>query len=136
MNQIILSTIFVVKSDLAAGENMNVLLRYGPMINHHDILMSSSEDSSETNLRSRDGDKDVSDFMFDMLTKYQVHKESDDHVHEDIEVLTVASNDGDIGNHDHALENVQTLIEGVISKNESILLVYATNCKEYMISRL
>lgn len=126
----------VVKAYLTACENMNVPLRSGHMRNHHDILMSSGEDSQETHSRSQDGDKDVSNFMSDMLTKYQVHKESDDHFHEDVEVVTAASNSGGIDNHDHALEDMQTLIEGVISKNESILLVCATNYKEYMISHL
>lgn len=122
----------VVEYDILFSGNTNVPLRFGPMRNHHDILMSSGEDSQETNLSCLNGDKDVPDILSDMLTKSQVHKGSDDHVHEDIDVVTVVANDDGIDNRDNTLEDVQTLDEGVISKNESILLVFATNRKEYI----
>lgn len=91
--------------------------------------MFSCEDSHETILSCQDGDSDVSDIFLDMLTKSQVHKKNGDNVHED-----VAADDSGINNHDHALEDMQTLGEGLISKNESILLVYATKSKKYKLT--
>ncbi|CAI8605942.1 unnamed protein product [Vicia faba] len=49
----------IVNSGLDAG---------GIMRNYHDTLMSSGEDSRETNLRNPDGGKDVVDIMSNMLT--------------------------------------------------------------------
>ncbi|KAI5394201.1 hypothetical protein KIW84_061049 [Lathyrus oleraceus] len=53
------------------------------------------------------------------------HCEKDDQVHEDVEANATISKDDGMDNHD------QTLIEGMISKNESNILVYSTNRKEY-----
>lgn len=57
-----------------------VSLKFRSMRNHHD------EYFQETNLRNLDGDKDVTDIMYNMLIDPQVHKDNDDHIHEDIEV--------------------------------------------------
>lgn len=103
-----LNNIPLVKSDIAGGGNMNVPLRSWPMRNHHDILMYSSEYSHETKLSSYDGDKYAPNIRSNILTKSQVHKESDDRVHEDVEFVTSVANGGGIDNHDHALEDVQT----------------------------
>lgn len=69
--------------------------------------------------------------LSDILRKPRVHKECDNPIHEDVDVVIVIVNGGGINNHDHALKDVQTLGKGVTSKNESILLVCATNRKEY-----
>ncbi|CAI8612608.1 unnamed protein product [Vicia faba] len=61
-------------------------------------------------------DKNVAHIQYEMLTESQVHKENDDHVHEDVEVY-ISIDDGGVNNHDHAFEDVKTLGEGV---NESI----------------
>ncbi|CAI8613445.1 unnamed protein product [Vicia faba] len=37
-----------------------------------------------------------------MMTKPQVHKENEDHVHEDADVDTSRANDGVVNNHEHA----------------------------------
>lgn len=71
------------------------------------------------------------DIFSNMLTKSQVHQKSDDHVSEDGMVYTVVANGCGIDNHDHALEDVQTLGEGVISKNEIILMACTINSKKY-----
>lgn len=58
----------IIKSNIAAGGGMsNFPLRYRPMRNHHDILMSYGEDSQETNLSSPDCDNNVLDILSDML---------------------------------------------------------------------
>lgn len=114
----------VIKIDLTAVGNMR---------NHHDILMSYGEDSQEENLNNPDGDRDVPNIMSDTLTKSQVHEENYDHAHEDVEANITIDNDGVFTNHDHELEDVKTLGEGVISKNEIILMVYASNSKEYRV---
>ncbi|CAI8587693.1 unnamed protein product [Vicia faba] len=95
----------------------NVPLRFVPMRNIHENLISPGEDSQETNLINPDDDKDVADILYDMLAKPQMHKENDD-FHEDVEVDTTIAND------DHALEDVKTLGKGV---NE---IIYTTNGKK------
>lgn len=49
------------------------------------------------------GIQDMSGIQLNMLTKSQVNKESDNHVHEDVEVVIVVADGGGIYNHDHAL---------------------------------
>lgn len=71
---------------------------------------------------SLDNDNDVPDMLSNML---KMHKEHDDQGHEDVETDATRDKDGSMDNHD------QTLFEGMITKNESNLLVYATNRKEY-----
>ncbi|CAI8609156.1 unnamed protein product [Vicia faba] len=84
--------------------------------NYHDSLMSYGEESQQINLRNPDSDKDVEDIMSDMLTESQVHKENDDHDHEDVEDAIVIFDGGVFNYHDHAFEDVKALGEGV---NES-----------------
>lgn len=58
------------KSNLTTGGSMSeVLLRYVPMRNHHDILMFFGENSRKTRLNSPGGDNDIPDIMSDMLTR-------------------------------------------------------------------
>ncbi|CAI8586784.1 unnamed protein product [Vicia faba] len=88
------------------------LVTGGNMRNHHDTPIPSGEDSQKTKLSTSGGDKDVPDILYNMLTEPQVHKENNDHVHEDVKV-----DDGVVNNHNHAFEYVKTLGKGV---NESI----------------
>lgn len=85
------------------------------------------EETREANLGNQDVDKYVLNIMSDMLTKSQMHK-NDDHICENFEVDTLIANHGVVINHDHAVEDVETLCEDVIIKDESLLLI---NSKEY-----
>lgn len=109
----------IVKFDIVVGGDIsNDPFRYGPMRNHHNILVSYGEYSQETNWSSPNGDNDVSGILYDMLTKSQGHKENNDHVHEYVEADVTITKDGGIDNHD------QTLNEEVISKNENFSKEY------------
>lgn len=67
------------KSFLATDGNMSdVPLRFVPLRNNHSSLMSSGEDSQKNSLSCLDGDDDVPDILFNMLTKSQEHKKNDD----------------------------------------------------------
>ncbi|CAI8604407.1 unnamed protein product [Vicia faba] len=126
------NTPLVINSDLADGGNMSdVPLRYVPMRNHHLTIMSYGDDSYETNLRNPYGDKHVPGIMSDMLTNSQVHKENDNHDHKYVEVDITISYGGFVNNHDHAFEDVKTMVKGEISKNESIQMICTSNSKEY-----
>lgn len=85
---------------------------YRPLINHHLIHMSVGEEFQESNIGNQDIYKDVSDILQDMLTKY--------HIHEDVEVDYAKGDGGVVNTHDH----IKTLCEDMISKDESLLLVY------------
>ncbi|CAI8588388.1 unnamed protein product [Vicia faba] len=112
--------IIVDKSDLASSGSISVVsLGFGSIRSYHD------EDYHGTILRKHDGDKDVTDIPYDMLKEPQVHKVNKNHVHEDSEVDSAITNGDVVNNHDHALEDVKTLSEGV---NE---IHFTTNGKEY-----
>lgn len=51
----------------AGGSVIDVSVMKGPMRNHHLIHMSVGEETHETNLGNQDVDKDVLDFLSDML---------------------------------------------------------------------
>ncbi|CAI8595117.1 unnamed protein product [Vicia faba] len=122
----------IYKSDLAAGGNViDVSFFYGPIRKHHLFKKDFGEETHETNMGNQDDDKDVLDILYDMLTKSQMHKENGDHVHEDVKVDTVIANDGVVNNYDHAIDDVETTCEDVISKDESLLLVCDANRKVY-----
>ncbi|CAI8597600.1 unnamed protein product [Vicia faba] len=96
------------KSGIFASGSMNVVpLRVVSMRKNHD------EYYQRTNLRNPDGDKEVANILYDMLTKPRVYKENEDHIHEDVEV-------------DSAIVG-GVKYEGVISKNENILLDCVVN---------
>lgn len=58
------------KYDLATVRSLSdIPLKYKPMRNHHDILMTSGKDSQESRLSSPDGDNDVPEILYNMLTK-------------------------------------------------------------------
>lgn len=120
------------KSDLARGGNIfEVPLLYGPTINHHIIEKYFGEETQETNMENQDDDKDVLDILYDMLKESKMYKENDDYIHEDVEEDIVIANDDVVKNHDHAVEDEQTMCEDVISKGESLILVCVLNRKVY-----
>lgn len=85
---------------------IDVPLLYKPIRNHYFIQKDFGKVNWETNQGNQDDDKDVPDILSDMLTKYQMHKENDDHAH-----------------------------ENVISKNEILLLVSAINIKDMVVHK-
>lgn len=68
-----------------------------------------------------------------MLTKSQLLKQNDDHVHEDGEVGTAITNGRGVTNINHVVEDVETLCDNVISKDESLLLGCANKMYEVFI---
>lgn len=96
--------------------------------------MSYREYSHETRLNSPDDDNIVPYIMSNILTKSQVHKENDDHVHEEVEIDASIDNGGVITNHDHALGDLKTLGEILISKDAILILVCATKRKQYILT--
>lgn len=75
------------------------------------------EDSHKSDLRNLDGDINVSNTLSNMLSESQVHMKVDDHIHEDVKDDNGIANDSD-----HALEDVKTLVDEAICKNENILM--------------
>lgn len=90
---------------VAGGILINVPLMNGLMRNHQLVHMSISEQTRETNRRNQD--VDVSYILSNMLTESQMHKENNEHVHEEV---------------DHVVD-VETLCEDVISKDKTYSLV-------------
>lgn len=91
---------------------------YEPMRNNHLIHMFVGEKTQEINMGIQD--VDVPDIMFDLLTESKMHKKKDDHVYEEIK------GDGSVVNtHD----DLETLCDDVISKDERLLMVCASNRK-------
>lgn len=74
-------------------------------------------------MKNPNANKDVPKIMYNMLTEPQVHKENDDHIHEDVEVYIAIIDGHFVNNHDHAFKDMNTLWEGV---NERI---FTTNGK-------
>lgn len=64
------------------GNVLDIPLMYETIRNHHLIQKYFGEQTRETNFGNLDVDKDVSDILSDMLTESQIHKESDDVIHE------------------------------------------------------
>lgn len=109
------------KPDLTIGGILvDVSLMYAPFWNH--LLMSVGEESREPNLGNQDVDKNVSNFLFDMLTKSQRLKENDDHIHEDVQVDFYKGDIVVVNTHDH----VETLGENLICKDERLIMVCAS----------
>lgn len=71
------------------------------------------------------------DIMSDMLTESQMHKKDVEHLHDYVEVCTSITNGACVININHSLEDMETLCDNVISKDESLLLLYASNSKVY-----
>lgn len=93
--------------------------------------MSFGEETQETNKENQDVDKDVLYILYGTLTESQIHKDIDDHIHEDVEI-DIVMGDGDVVNaHDHAREDGKTLCEDVISKDKSLLMGWVINRKVY-----
>lgn len=76
--------------------------------------MHVNEKSKESNLEIQDVDKYVPNILYDMLTKFQMLKDDDVHILVDVEVGTTVTNCGGVINHDHAVEDMETLWEDVI----------------------
>lgn len=76
-------------------------------------------------MENLDDEKNVAEFLYDMLTKLQMHKENEVHVHEDVEVDNVVAHGNVVNNQYHALEDVKARGKGV---NE---IRCTTNNKEY-----
>lgn len=96
------------KYDLATvGSLSEVPLKSRTMRNHHDVLMTFGKDSQKPRLSSLDGDNYLPNILYNVLTKYPVHKEND-HIHEDVEGNETISNDGVISNLEYALEDMKT----------------------------
>lgn len=109
------------KSDLEVDGIMNMVpIKNGPMKMLHD------EGSKNSVLRNPDDVNDVSDIMSNMLAEYQVHKEVNGHNHEDVEDDDSIADNND-NKHDQVLKDMKTLSNGVICKNESILLDCTSN---------
>lgn len=89
----------------------------GIMIGTLKILQD--KDSQKPGLRNPVDDNNVSVIMFNMLSVSQVCKEVDSHVHEDLE-----DDNGITDDSDHDIEDVKTLVNEAICKNQSILLDY------------
>lgn len=77
--------------------------------------MFVDKETQETNLGNQDVDKDVADILSDKLTESQRHKESDDYIHENVEVDTAMGYGDVVNTHDHAWEDVENNVSDNIN---------------------
>ncbi|CAI8583570.1 unnamed protein product [Vicia faba] len=101
---------------------MDVPIPDWPMRNYYLSQKDVIEETQEFTLGSQDDDKYVSYISSKMLTGSQMHKENDDHIHEDVEDDHVIPNGGVDNNHDHAIVNEVTLCEVMLYVEEDEML--------------
>lgn len=111
----------MVLDELKFGAQEFVSYKYdldGKVIMIDTVKILRVEDSHNLGLINHDVHINVSDTLPNMLTKSQVHKEVDSHVHEEVKDDSGIYNDSD-----HALDYVKSIDNEAICKNERVLLV-------------
>lgn len=80
-------------------------------------------------MRNSGGGNNVSVILSNMLAEYQVNKKGNGYDHEDVEDADGIVDNND-NSHGQALEDMKTMSNGLICKNENILLDYVNNSKK------